>query len=52
MLDSALVAIERMLTDIRSLTLQRDRMRSPAPKRVAPRVAGGCAGDCRTEPLT
>ena len=37
-LDSALVAIERMLTDVRTLTLQRDRMRARAAKRVAPRV--------------
>ncbi|MDZ5621224.1 hypothetical protein [Nocardioides bizhenqiangii] len=37
-LESALVAIERMLTDVRTLTLQRDRLRARASKRVAPRV--------------
>ncbi len=37
-LASALVAIERMLTDVRTLTLQRDRVRARAAKRLAPRV--------------
>jgi len=37
-LESALVAIERMLTDVRSLTLQRDRMRARAAKRLTSRV--------------
>jgi hypothetical protein len=37
-LESALVAIERMLTDVRTLTLQRDRLRARASKRFVPRV--------------
>lgn len=38
LLESALVAIERMLLDVRTLTLQRDRSRARAGKRLAPRV--------------
>lgn len=37
-LESALVAMERMLKDVRTLTLQRDRVRARAAKRLAPRV--------------
>ncbi len=52
-LDSALVAIERMLTDVRTLTLQRDRMRARAAKRVgAARRPAAAPRAVATEQLT
>ncbi len=37
-LESALVAIERMLSDVRTLTIQRDRSRARAARRLGPRA--------------